>query len=253
MDPKQRFSERVENYIRYRPGYPPEVIRLLEQECGLRVGAVVADIGAGTGLLAERFLERGCRVFGVEPNDGMRAAGERLLAKYTLYTSAAGSAEACGLPDACADFVTAGQAFHWFQPEKAGVELRRILRPGGWAVLVWNERRTGSTPFLRAYEDLLLRYATDYLEVNHRNTEEDPTLIPAFFGGAYREARFDNRQIFDLAGARGRLLSSSYVPLPTEPNYAAMLAHLEEIFAQHQREGVIEFEYDTRVFYGHLE
>ena len=253
MDPKQRFSQRVENYIRYRPGYPPEVIQLLEQACGLRAGAVVADIGAGTGLLAVRFLEAGCRVFGVEPNDGMRAAGERLLAKYGLYASVAGSAEASGLPDACADFVTAGQAFHWFQPEQAGAELRRILRPGGWAMLVWNERRTDSTPFLRAYEDLLLRYATDYLEVNHRNTEEDPALIPAFFGGEYQEARFDNRQVFDLAGVRGRLLSSSYVPLPTDPNYSAMLAYLEEIFAQHQREGMVEIEYDTHVFYGHLE
>jgi SAM-dependent methyltransferase len=253
MDPKQRFSDRVENYIRYRPGYPPEVIQLLERECGLRAGAVVADIGAGTGLLAERFLDLGCRVYGVEPNAGMRAAGEHLLAKYALYTSVAGSAEASGLPDSCADFVTAGQAFHWFQPEQAGLELRRILRPGGWVVLVWNERKIDSTPFLRAYEDLLLRYATDYLEVNHRNTEEDPHLIPAFFGGAYRQAQFDNRQLFDLVGVRGRLLSSSYAPLSTDPSYAAMLAYLEEIFARHQREGMVEFEYDTRVFYGHLE
>lgn len=253
MDPKQRFSDRVENYVRYRPGYPAEIMRLLMDKCDLRAESVVADIGSGTGLLAELFLAHGCRVYGVEPNEAMRAAGEQLLARYAGFTSVNGSAEESGLADACADFVTAGQAFHWFKPEEAGRELRRISRPGAWTVLVWNERRLDSTPFLRAYEDLLQRYATDYREVNHRNVEQDEALIARFFGGPYREARFDNRQIFDLAGARGRLLSSSYAPTESSPNYAAMLATLEEIFSRYQSGGKVAFEYDTQVFYGHLE
>lgn len=252
MDSKQRFSARVEDYIRYRPGYPEEIIDLLRRECGLRADWTVADIGAGTGLLAELFLRAGCRVVGVEPNAEMRAAGEKLLAGYAGYRATAGSAEDTLLPDGCVDLVAAGQAFHWFDPPKAGVELRRILRPGGWAVLVWNERRTGSTPFLKEYEDLLLRYATDYTEVNHRNTEENPVTIPAFFGGEYRVARFDNVQMFDLDGVRGRLLSSSYAPLEGHPNHKPMLDALEEAFTRHQTGGKIAFEYDTRVFYGRL-
>jgi SAM-dependent methyltransferase len=252
MDAKQRFSDRVENYIRYRPSYPSEITSLLQQECALNPASVVADIGAGTGMLALPFLRLGCRVYGVEPNREMRLAGQRLLADQPNYIALDGSAEDTGLPTACADFVTAGQAFHWFDAHRAGIELRRILRPGGWAVLVWNERRTGSTPFLRAYEELLLRYATDYGEVNHRNTEEDPHKIPDFFSGDFRTVIFANTQIFDLEGVCGRLMSSSYAPLPGHPNHAPMMAELEAIFSRCQSSGHVAFEYDTQVFYGHL-
>ena len=252
MDPKKRFSSRVENYIRYRPGYPAELVGLLAKECGLKAGSVVVDVGSGTGLLAVKFLESGCRVFGVEPNIEMRLAGERLLAQYSTFTSIGGSAESTGLADGSADFVTAGQSFHWFEPEAAGKELRRILRPNGWAALVWNERKTDTTPFLIAYEDLLLRFATDYIEVNHRNTEADPALIPAFFSGPFREAHFKNQQVFDFEGLRGRLLSSSYAPLPDHPNYKPMLERLEQIFNQYQINGFVTIFYDTHLYYGHL-
>jgi SAM-dependent methyltransferase len=252
MDSRQRFSSRVENYVRYRPGYPAGVVDTLRAECGLSPSSAVADVGSGTGLLARLFLDFGCRVYCVEPNLEMRQAGERLLAGYDRFTSLDGAAEATGLPASSVDFVSAGQAFHWFDPPRARAEFIHILKPGGWVALVWNERRLASTPFLRGYEDLLHRYCTDYDQVNHRNVEEDPDTIPAFFGGDYQVSRFENVQLFDFAGVKGRLESSSYAPEPGQPNYAPMLAELQRLFDQHQQSGQVAFEYDTRLFYGRL-
>lgn len=252
MDPKQRFSTRVENYIRYRPGYPAEVIQTLQAECGLNSNSVVADVGSGTGLLAARFLELGCTVYGIEPNADMRQAGERLLVQHPNFTSLDGSAEATGLPPGSVDLVSAGQAFHWFDPVLARQEFLRILRAPGWVALVWNERRTTSTPFLREYEDLLDTCATDYNQVNHRHVEEDPEIIPRFYSGSYHVVRFDNIQQVDYEGLKGRLLSSSYTPELGQPGYESMLEGLRRIFNQYQVNGLVDLEYDTRLFYGKI-
>ena len=252
MDSKKRFSTRVKHYVKYRPGYPADVIETLKADCGLTPDSVIADVGSGTGLLSMQFLEAGCRVIGVEPNAEMRSAGETLLSGFSKFSSVNGAAEATSLPENSVDFVCAGQAFHWFDPIKARAEFLRILRDAGWAVLVWNERRTISTPFLREYEALLHTYATDYQEVNHRNVEEHPDTIPTFFGGAYKVAYFENVQRFDFEGVRGRLLSSSYAPEPDHPNYEPMIAELRRIFDLHQEHGIVSFEYDTRMFYGKL-
>src|SRR6266481_5895551 len=165
MDPTQRFANRVENYLRYRPRYPREIVDLLKNECSLGPESVIADLGSGTGFLAEMFLANGNLVYGVEPNGEMREAGEGLLQDYPRFKSVNSLAEATGLAAQSVDFVTAGQAFHWFDRSKCRAEFKRILRPGGWVVLVWNDRRTDSTPFLRAYEQLLHTYATDYAHV----------------------------------------------------------------------------------------
>ena len=179
--PTARFSDRVENYIRYRPGYPPEVLNLLHTECGLQSAHVVADIASGTGIFTRLLLENGNRVFAVEPNAEMREAGERLLRVYGNLTSIAGTAEGTTLPTASADFVTAAQAAHWFDRRRAREEFVRILKPGGWCVLIWNERRTAGTPFLREYEQLLLSYGTDYKDVRHEKTT---AAIHKFFAPA---------------------------------------------------------------------
>ncbi len=250
-DSTQRFSNRVENYIKYRPTYPAAVVDLLEAECGLTAQSVVADLGSGTGLLAELFLRHGNPVYGVEPNREMREAGERLLADYPRFWSIAGTAEATTLAEGSADFVTAGQAFHWFDRARARVECGRILGAEGWVVLIWNDRRVGTTPFLEAYERLLLTHGTDYETVNHTNVDAD--VLGAFFGpGGYRVATFENRQVFDFEGLKGRLLSSSYAPEAGQPGHAPMLAELRAIFEAHQTGGAVAFDYDTRVYYGHL-
>jgi SAM-dependent methyltransferase len=248
--PTARFSDRVENYVRYRPGYPPDVLELLRVDCGLRPSHIVADIASGTGAFTRLLLENGNPVFAVEPNAEMREMGSRELESYDRLVSAAGTAEETTLGSASVDFVTAAQAAHWFDLPRARAEFVRILKPGGWCVLIWNERRTATTPFLREYEQLLLTYATDYKEVRHERTTD---IIHEFFAPApHREQVFDLRQQFDYDGAAGRLLSSSYAPLEGHPSHAPMMQELQRVFRAHAKDDIVEFEYNTRVYYGQL-
>ena len=249
--PTERFSDRVEDYVKYRPHYSPDVVRALQGACGLNSGHLVADIGCGTGLLAKIFLENGNRVIGVEPNAEMRGAGVQLLSRYANFSAVAGRAEATTLPDRYADFVVAGQAFHWFEPQPTRAEFARILKPKGWVVLVWHDRDMDSTPFLRAYEDFLQRYATDYSSVAHNKVANYGALEQFFSPNQMQLIVQETLQRFDLAGLRGRLLSSSYAPREG-PAAEAMLRELPSLFAAHAQDGQVVFEYWTRIYYGRL-
>jgi SAM-dependent methyltransferase len=249
LNPTNRFSSRVENYVRYRPGYPAELIDLLRRDCGLMKTSSVADIGSGTGKLSELFLKTGCRVFGIEPNKEMREAGERMNSPN--FTSVDGTAEATTLPAQSVDFITAGQAFHWFNQEQCRPEFVRILKPDRWLAIIWNDRRNDTTPFLADYERLLAEFGTDYAEACHRRTDK-PEVIRAFFGKEPRFKNFSNAQQFDFEGIKGRLLSSSYAPEAGHPKHEPMLAALKWIFDARQKNGQVAFEYDTHVYYGHL-
>jgi SAM-dependent methyltransferase len=249
-DPTLRFSSRVENYIRYRPGYPSQVLETLKSDCGLTPASVVADIACGTGIFTKMLLENGNVVFGVEPNREMREAAERLLADYPKFKSTCGTAEATNLPDASVDFATAAQAAHWFDLPNARREFARILKPGGWAVLIWNERSTGTTPFLRAYEELLLAYGTDYAQVRHENTTDK--IGDFFLSSPFQSREFDMRQEFGYEDLEGRLLSSSYAPMPGHPNYEPMLKELRRLFDQFKEGGRVSMDYRTKMFYGQL-
>ena len=251
LDPTKRFSNRVENYLKYRPRYPPQIISLLEKECGLTRDSVIADVGSGTGFLSELFLRNGERVFGVEPNAEMRAAGARLLANYPDFVSIDATAEATTLPDSSVDLITAGQAFHWFDREKARVEFQRILKPDGWVVIVWNTFPTGRSALVKAYDDVLVRYGTDYREV--AKEIEDSGIEKFFPPGECKSARFDFQQTFDWEGFKGRLLSASYAPNADSADYEPMLGDLSRVFDSHQKDGRVIFDYDTVVYYGQLE
>jgi SAM-dependent methyltransferase len=251
-DAKQRFSNRVVDYVRYRPGYPAAAVETLRKECALRPGHVIADIGSGTGFLAELFLKNGNRVYGVEPNEAMRQAGEEYLASYDGFSSIEGSAESTTLDDSTIDFVTAGQAFHWFEPNAARGEFARILKPGGWVVVLWNERLTDTTPFLREYEDLLRKFGTDYARVNESYPREEQ-MRDFFQHHAYGQERLPNFQVFDFEGLAGRVRSSSYVPAKDHPNFAPMMAESERIFRAHQRDGTVRIEYLTHLHFGRLQ
>jgi len=245
LDPTQRFSSRVEDYLRYRPSYPRGITDLLARECGLATHSRIADIGSGTGLLSVLFLDFGCEVTGVEPNPEMRLAGERVLANRPRFHSVDGRAEATTLLNDSVDFVTAAQAFHWFEPLQTRAEFRRILHPGGWLVLVWNERLR-VPGFMAGYEDLVARYGPECPRV------EQHELDYLFGHTSWHLAKLPNQQQLDLEGLKGRFLSSSRVPPPGTSGCEPLMEELRRLFERHQKEGRVTLLYDTEIYFGTL-
>ncbi len=247
-DSRERFSNRVDDYQRYRPGYPAALIDHLLEHTGLAAGARIADIGAGTGILTGLLLDAGLAVTAVEPNANMRAAAESLYAANPAFTSSGGGAEDTGLDDASVDLVTAAQAFHWFANRAAVAEFARILRPGGRMALIWNRRQV-EEPVQREYDALLRQYAPEYARVNHMNIE-DAGLEPFFAEGSLSIARFDNIQQLDFDSLIGRLRSASYCPAETSRQYTGLRDALAELFARYALDGSLQFTYQTRLYLG---
>lgn len=250
-EPTKRFTERASNYAAYRPKYPAAAVEFMRAELGLNASSVVADIGAGTGIWTQMLLGVGCGVvFAVEPNDAMRAEAEKSLGRFPNFKSVTGTAEATTLAAASVDFVTAAQAFHWFDAARAREEFARILKPDGWVVLLWNMRRIDTTPFLRELERILRAYGTDYERVAADNPGAE--LMEQFFPRGYGTRGFAHEQILDYEALRGRWLSASYVPLAGHPNHEPMFDALGRAFDAHQRGGVVSIEYEATVYYGRL-
>jgi len=249
-DSTERFSNRVADYVKYRPNYPVEVLELFVSEMNLQTSSVVADIGAGTGISAKMFLEYGNPVFGVEPNAPMRAAAEKFLAGFPKFKSVNGTAGDTTLSAASLDFVVSAQAFHWFERAPARKEFKRILKDKGFVALIWNERQLDTTAFLRGYEFFLIKFGTDYETVRHENITKEK--LKDFFQTDVRQAAFENKQTVDFEGLKGRMLSSSYSPSKENPRFGEMLENLETLFAQHAESGKIDILYTTKVFYGKI-
>ena len=246
-DSVERFSNRVANYVKYRPSYPAEVLDVFREEMALTSESVIADIGSGTGISSRLFLENGNTVYGVEPNANMREAAAEFLADYPNFYTIDGTSTATKLFDRSVDIVIAAQAFHWFDPEPTRAEFKRILKPRGWVALMWNERQLDTTPFLVEYEKLLLKYANDYTKVRHDNINE--STLNAFFQCDFHTATFANKQVLDFDGIKGRVSSSSYMPSESDDNYSAMVEELQTLFDKHAENDRIQVFYDTNVFY----
>jgi SAM-dependent methyltransferase len=247
---KQRFSSRVDNYVKYRPHYPGAVIDVLRREIGFTPDGVVGDIGSGTGISCEPFLKNGNTVFAIEPNADMRAAAEKWWGGNRKFHSINASAEATSLPDRSIDLVVAGQAFHWFDVEKGKEEFRRILKPEGHALLMWNTR-TRDDGFNRAYEDFLHQYGTDFKSIRHEQISGD--VFRAFFkDGSYKTIDLPNHQTIDFDGLKGRMLSSSYMPQEGAANFGEMIRSLREIFDRHQKNGQVVMTYKTELHLGQV-
>lgn len=249
-DSIERFSNRVFNYAKYRPHYPREIVGYLSKYCGLTSESVIADVGCGTGISAKILLENGNRVFGVEPNEAMRAAAIEYLKEFPNFMPIDGTSTATTLDDSSVDMIVAAQAFHWFDAGPTRAEFGRILKPEGHVVLIWNERQLDTTPFHRDYEAFLLRYASDYQSVRHENIEA--TEIAGFYQHEYGSVTFANKQVFDFDGLRGRMLSASYMPSEDHPLFPEMNTELQSMFANHSQNGRIEVLYDTKVYFSRL-
>jgi len=246
----ERFSNRVDNYVKYRPHYPKEIISYLNTEINFNASFAVADIGSGTGILTELFLQNGNPVFAVEPNEAMRLKAEELFGNYKNFTSINGTAENTTIKNNSVDLIVAAQSFHWFDAIKTKEEFKRIAKPNAFAALIWNERQVESD-FEKGYENFLLKYATDYSTVNHKNISEEK--IGAFFyPGKFTVKAFENNQVFSFEGLKGRLLSSSYIPLENNDRFTLMINELKELFEKYQQKEEVFFNYITKVYSGKI-
>jgi ubiquinone/menaquinone biosynthesis C-methylase UbiE len=249
--PTERFTHAVQNYVKYRPSYTQDILQVLIKDCHLTKDSIVADVGSGTGFLSKLFLDFGNTVYGVEPNQEMRKAAETYLKSYTNFHSIAASAEMTTLNEHSIDIVTAGTAFHWFQPEAAKFEFKRILKSPGWVLLVWNVRNMEESALIREYEKLSIHYCKDYCESNAHLL--DKSVASSFFSPFEMTVKsFRNTQQFDWEGLQGRLLSTSYSLRPGDIHYEEMMQELKNIFDRYQKNGMIEFLYNTKLYYGHL-
>lgn len=241
-----RFTNRADNYARYRPGYPTAVIEHLQQKIGLHAGMDVADIGAGTGISSELFLKNGNTVYAVEPNDAMRSKATALLQHYPGFHAVKGTAESTQLEDSSMDIVFSGQAFHWFNQQEAKVEFKRIARRDAYILLLWNIRKL-NTPFAREYENLLATYGTGYTPTGRDVAAKD--MNTAFFSPCHHEkVVFENSQELDYETIKGRLLSTSFMPAEGDPDCAPMIAQLKDMFARYEKNELVSFDYITTLF-----
>ncbi len=245
----ERFTERVDDYVKYRPGYPLSVLDCLRKNCGLVATAVIADIGSGTGKLTQLLLDNGNQVYAVEPNDPMRLAAEKLLRSYPNFISIKATAEQTTLPDQSIDLITVGQAFHWFDAAQTHAEFTRILKPNAAVALIWNTRRVDGSPFMQAFEKVVLSYSLDYEIVHHSSNNHK---VDWLFGNGYQLCTLSNQQTFDFEGLKGRALSSSYAPMAGQPQHVPFIHELQRLFDQFEENGRIQFEYETRIYYGRL-
>ncbi|HMS39128.1 MAG TPA: methyltransferase domain-containing protein [Pyrinomonadaceae bacterium] len=246
-DTVERFSNRVENYVKYRPSYPSKILDLFRREMNLTEDSVFADIGSGTGISSKIFLENGNAVFGIEPNRAMREAAEMFLRDFPKFKSVDGTSENTNLADNSVDFVVAAQAFHWFDKEKTRPEFKRILRKKGFVALIWNERQLDTNDFLIEYENHLKKFGTDYEKVRHDKIDEN--ILSDFFQTNIQMKTFLNIQTLDFEGLKGRMLSASYMPSEKDTLFAPMINELKSLFENHAENGKIQILYNTNIFF----
>lgn len=249
-NPKDRFTDRVDDYKKYRPGYPDEIANYLIDKCGLSDKSKIADIGSGTGIFSKILLDKGLNVIAVEPNDAMRGQAEKDLAGYSNFTSIKAGAEELPFEDNSIDLITAAQAFHWFDISKCKIEFRRVLKADSRLALVWNER-LHDTPFLIDFEQLLKDCLNEYKFVDHKNIT--PEVIADFFWpNTYEIISFPINQSFNLNDYIGRVMSSSYAPRYGTDEGSIFIEALTRLFDKHSIAGRIEFRYASTVYLGKL-
>ena len=245
-DNTKRFSNKVDNYVKYRPDYPIEIIDFLQDTYQLSTDKIIADIGSGTGISSQLFLDKNYRVIGIEPNKEMREKSIELLGSYEKFSVVDATAENTQLDAHSIDAIVAGQAFHWFDKAACKKEFERILKPKGLVVLMWNERLAESE-FEQEYDELIVKHSIDYVKVDHRKIDEK-TVRDFFSPNPVDLKVLSNLQVFDFEGMKGRLFSSSYIPDEDDPRSVPMVADFKKLFDKYQINNTLTFRYATKVY-----
>lgn len=247
VDSKKRFSNRVDEYAKYRPSYPVSIIPFLTEKHGLTSESVIADIGSGTGISSKMFLDLGCQVFGVEPNEEMRSRSKSELHAHQKFTAVDGSSNATSLPSASVDFVVVAQALHWFDLQLCKIEFSRILKANGKVIVIYNQRSETAPGLAQDYQKLLEKYGQSYKESRHRKHID---LVQDDFYKNFSTSVFENHQVLSFDGLVGRVQSSSYMPVKGQARFDSLMKDLEDVFAKYQKNGWIHFSYDCHVYVG---
>ncbi|MCB9034315.1 MAG: class I SAM-dependent methyltransferase [Chitinophagales bacterium] len=246
MESTQRFSDRVNDYVLYRPSYPIAVINTILENSTTKQNLVVADIGSGTGISAKLFLEENCKVYGVEPNQNMQDAAINYLKEYTQFITINATAIQTTIENHSCDIIVCAQALHWFFNQVFVVEAKRILKPSGLIAIIWNDRDE-TKPFMQAYEKFIHQFSIDYNQINHKNIKEED-VYQLFKDFEINYYTFSYQQIFDFEGLLGRVTSCSYMPNQHHQNFAEMKNALQNLFNQYQKQGKINFQYQTTLY-----
>jgi SAM-dependent methyltransferase len=246
-DPTGRFTGIAKTYAQYRPSYPVSVVDFIVDHCRLGSASLLIDVGSGTGISSRLFAARGMEVVGVEPNAEMRrtATAATADARDLRLTYREGRAEATGLADGIADVVLAAQAFHWFEADATLHEFYRLLKPDGWAVLLWNERDERD-PFTAAYS-AVIRTAPDVTAVEIPRGQAGTALLGSSLFQQARRVVFNNEQVLNEEELLGRAFSVSYAPRDAT-EASAWAGNLREIFRSYQQEGKVVLRYETAVY-----
>lgn len=243
---EKRFDGKGEIYARFRPSYPKEMIDFLYTEAGLSPNAAIADIGAGTGILTRLLLERGSTVFAVEPNADMRRQAETALKDCSACRFLCGNAEHTMLPDHCVDFVTAAQAFHWFDREQFKAECRRILKRSGKVILIWNCRDEASA-LVQENAEVNKQYCLRFrgFAGGLNSPEAQREALHTFFAGPFMTRQFENPQRFTQETFVGRNFSSSYAPSMDSDAGQRYQAVLQTLFQKYSQNGILTVPHHT--------
>ncbi len=248
MDNTQNFSGRADNYLIGRPAYAELFIEYLYSEQGCSDRSIIADIGSGTGKFARQLLDKGSTVSCVEPNEDMRNAAIKELCRYEKFNSVNGSAADSMLEDKTADFVTAAQAFHWFDVDMFYKECKRILKPDGKVILIWNMRDT-SAEINRFSYDIYAEYCPAFRGFSG-GIQKDDERIKQFFHNKYEYIEFDNPLIYDKDKFIRRSLSGSYSLKCGDDNYQEYMEALSRLFDKYAKDDVVTVPNKTVAYIG---
>lgn len=247
---EEKFTGKADVYAKYRPSYPDSLIDYLYSEIGFNENSLIADIGAGTGILTELLLKKKSFVYGVEPNDDMRCVAECSITKYKNYTSVKATAENTTLKSSSVDFITTAQAFHWFDRELFKHECNRILKPGGKVILIWNNR-DGQSPQVIENDKVNREYCPHFTGFSGGMSGDSSDDYNDFFkDGIYKNKVFDNSLIFNEDYFIGRNLSASYAPKVTDKNYIPYITELKRLFVKYSDNGLISIPNYTHSYIG---